>query len=794
MTRSDGPTNTRKPSVFCAGIAGYLIIGWLLDRAFGHQAVTVAYQSGLKALVDALVPGKTFDELSIYLSQADQSFLHLWTALLLALVMIGTAVRPDWVGNWTPLRSLLDRHAKSVDSIQEQQVEGYIAFAAGLGLFLELMVIRLHSSYFQLFAYFKNISLLSCFLGLGIGYATSGRRSPDTPLVLPLFVLQATFLYLLRHTPVGLFLQNPIAEAFTMGSGVATGIVRVAMVHAFLLMVFAFNSICFISVGNLAGRLMARRDNLSAYGWNLLGSLAGILLFSLLSYLWTPPAVWMLVAGLGLIWLMRREAVACVLSAGSLLLLGVVLSLPFNVDEYDVYSPYQILTLVLSRDQPPMIEASNTYYQRIMDLRESPVGSAFHTWANYYRLPYAFRPSAPDVLVVGSGTGNDVAGALRSGAGRVDAVEIDPAIIEFGRRLHPESPYQALNVRVFADDARAFIRRTDRRYDVVVYGLLDSHTLLSGLSGGLRLDSYVYTVEGLRSARQLLKPDGVLCLTFAILGPQLGRKLYLMLEDAFAGQSPVVYRIGRTGAYAFVAGRGFLESAQALPADFVDVTSTFADKTMAADKSTDDWPFFYMPVRTYPWTYVVVVVAVLLASVFYIWRFFPASGGTFSGTCCLLGAGFMLVETKGITELALLFGSTWIVTGIVVASILIMAFLANWFVITRGTVPSAATYGLLLLSLGLGFAWTFVDLGRLSPWVAALIGPAVLTLPLFFSGIAFSAELKKTFPVGAALSSNLLGAIVGGLVEYNSMYFGFRSLYVFAFALYSFAFYSATRK
>jgi spermidine synthase len=44
------------------------------------------------------------------------------------------------------------------------------------------------------------------------------------------------------------------------------------------------------------------------------------------------------------------------------------------------------------------------------------------------------------VVIVGTGTGNDVAAALRAGVGEIDAVEIDPAIVSFGREHHPEDP------------------------------------------------------------------------------------------------------------------------------------------------------------------------------------------------------------------------------------------------------------------------------------------------------------------------------------------------------------------
>ena len=65
-----------------------------------------------------------------------------------------------------------------------------------------------------------------------------------------------------------------------------------------------------------------------------------------------------------------------------------------------------------------------------------------------------------------------------------------------------------------------------------------------------------------------------------------------------------------------------------------------------------------------------------------------------------------------------------------------------------------------------------------------IIVPLILTVPIFFSGLAFSKELSVENHVGVALSSNILGAIFGGLIEYNSMYFGFKSLYLLGIIMY----------
>jgi hypothetical protein len=152
----------------------------------------------------------------------------------------------------------------------------------------------------------------------------------------------------------------------------------------------------------------------------------------------------------------------------------------------------------------------------------------------------------------------------------------------------------------------------------------------------------------------------------------------------------------------------------------------------------------------------------------------------------------MLVETKAITELGLTFGNTWHVIGISIAGILAMAFLATIAVSRwrwRGVV---VPFVLLLASLGRG--WYVSRAGGFAPTMAGkLAAVALLSLPIFFSGILFARFLDTGVSIGGAMAVNLLGAMVGGLLEYNSMYFGFRFLYGLAAALYACAFVLAWR-
>lgn len=467
-----------------------------------------------------------------------------------------------------------------------------------------------------------------------------------------------------------------------------------------------------------------------------------------------------------------------------------------------IYSPYQLLEVGQDPQGLMIISAAGHYYQRVHDLARSnrnvDSNPKLNSIRNYYELPYWLYGHAPGrVAIVGAGTGNDVAAGLRNGAQKIDAIEIDPAILMEGKQGHPEHPYSDPRVHAVVNDARTFLRNTHEHYDMVVYGLLDSHTLLSHASS-VRLDSFVYTVEGLREARQRLNSDGILSLSFSVMNPQLGRKIYLMLQGAFDGRAPVCVRAYYDGAVIFLEANNrqlLLAPALLQKSGFEDASSTFAAPTGSAgvsnnattdvstDVSTDDWPFFYMPRRVYPVSYLVMAGLVLALSLFMFSRFLDGKPQFGSAPFFFLGAGFMLIETKAITELGLLFGNSWQVIGIAIIGILVMAFLANWAVMRYTIERSSITYLLLLFSLALG--WWIAHTGGLpSNWLGRIGLAVVLTSPIFFSGILFSTWLRSRGAISGIMAMNLLGAMCGGLLEYNSMYFGFQFLYILAAGLY----------
>jgi hypothetical protein len=681
-----------------------------------------------------------------------------------------------------------------IDRIPDQWLRPAIFFASALSLFAEMVLVRWHGTCFHAFAIFKNVSLLSCFLGLGIGFGIAKRRQMALAAVLPLLAVQVLLFGLLSITNLGGRRINPVAEQLVMGTlGDKWSVWSAIEGNAFLALVFVLNAVMFVPMGQLAGRLMSRVPSGSGYSLNLLGGLAGIAAFFGLSLLWTGPAVWLGMLALLLAPFLLGGRRTATVSTASVAIILIAVGLSERPVDRRYYSPYQVIALRLpnrnDRLPTPTIQVNHCFYQDVFDCSPSAVAASARnaTAARYYNFPFELRPQPGEVCVVGAGTGNDVAAALRAGARTVTAVEIDPAILFLGRHIHPERPYADARVTPVVNDARSFFRQTDQRFDTIIYGLLDSHTNLGSMAN-VRIDSFVYTVEGFRDAARRLSSDGVLIVSYLLLDPLQGDRMYSMLAEAFPGVTPRAFA-NLHGGTTFVTGPG-LDRLPARVATANEITADYSDAPSRVEVATDNWPFFYMKERTYPLTYLVMLAVLLALSAWLVRRYAGAPTLTTArgGTAFFLGAGFMLVETKVITELGLVFGNTWSVVAIAVGGILLMAYLANRWVMKRGPVGGRLAFGLLAASLMLGWGLTRLpDAAAVIP-LPKLVFLFVLTLPLFCAGLIFSGELSRSGSIGETLSANLFGAMLGGFLEYNAMYFGYSSLYPLGLALYAMAF------
>jgi len=693
-----------------------------------------------------------------------------------------------------------------IEALSSRGLRAAVIMTAGLSLFLELVLIRWEAGLFVVFALYKNFTLLSCFCGLGIGYAKARDRQLALPAVLPMLLMLLAVFSFLRfgtgHYGNNLFQVVPVREevavffGFDPSVGFATFFIRSLPIYCLLILTFVMNTLVLLPVGQLCGRLMQRMEPLASYGYNLAGSAAGVMLLFLLSWMWAGPALWfgLSAAALAFFQLASRAArKAAFVSATACALLS---AWPMTPMIQTIYSPYQVIEKASQPNGLMSLLVSGSYYQKVFDLSPSNANretGALRRIVGYYELPFRTARSVDQVAIVGAGSGNDVASALRNGAGHVDAVEIDPVIRNLGIENHPEHPYDNPRVHSIINDARNFFRTTRGSYDAIVYGVLDSHTVVSH-GANMRVDSFVYTREGLQDAFDHLKPGGLLSVSFALQTSLMGEKIFHILRSLPGAGTPVAILTG----YDSNSTTTFMVSKAAqvrLPYAYMsshaltDITKNYAaTSAKALDLPSDDWPFFYLERKMYPQTYLILLALVLGTAFSLVRGLLPSRAWEPSAfSFFFLGGGFMLVETKAITELGLVFGNTWQVVGVTIQGVLVMAYLANLCAgrLTRQSL-TWAFIGLFIVLLA-GYALAVHGSASATSLPQKILLVAMLVGPLFFSGLVFSTLLKGSRNISDAMAYNLMGAMLGGALEYNSMRLGFSSLYLIALALYGLA-------
>lgn len=680
--------------------------------------------------------------------------------------------------------------AEPLSSLKRQMFA--LSFTA---LFLELMVIRWVPSLVPFIAYYANLMLLSSFLGLGVGaMATNLKKS--------LFNL---FPYFLVAGIVTLVLCRNVQLGGTTGEArfVSLPTDRTVVTTAVLMWIFASNALVFVPLGQRMGTLFNALPRLSAYAWDLGGSLCGTLCFGLFSLLHFSPLLGM--AGVMVVYLLisprARWAVNVPLFA------AVIVLIFLNSNRAAIWSPYQYLTVsrvetpgvaeteppehLLTMVNPPVysVGINQLFYQfdaAFNPARYTPdsrVGrNVVAPWTQYYGVPYAMAQGRGRILVLGAGGGGDVSAALAAGARHVDAVDIDPMVSRISRRFNAAAPYADPRVSVRIDDARSYLSKAEPGYDMVVFGLLDSHVLFSSMSS-LRLDGYVYTVEGLRSAYRLLGDDGMMVLSFYAPTDWLRPKLYEALVAA-TGHEPAMFFKDRF--VVFCAAKNLQQKfPRAVPGfQRFSFPNRLAENARAPiDLPTDDWPFLYLNGKNIPSDYLTAIGCLLLFSLICVIAFRRHAAGAGDLHFGLLGMGFLLLETKSINDCTLYFGATWFVTMIVVAGVLLMVLAAN-LVAHRAKGTSIAMYLPLFLALIVLLLvpreWV-LELGFAPRLAWALL---VVPLPIFFAGIIFSTTFRDSSQPAAVFGANLVGAMLGGFCEYLTMAIGGHRLAMLVIAAY----------
>ena len=643
-----------------------------------------------------------------------------------------------------------------------------------LMLFVELAIIRWAGSNVVYLSYFSNFVLLGSFLGIGVGFLRGGRARPLFPWA-P--VALAALVVFVAAFPVEI--DRSGAAVIYFGEFSPSGLPPWVM----LPLVFLAAAVVLATIADGVARTFARFEPLEAYRLDVLGSIAGIIGFSALSFTGAPPISWGGIAALIFVLVLevpegKRTLMVWLPIVALLGALAIETATP-----YLYWSPYYKVEVHPEEADGFVagLSVNGIPHQAItsIDFRRATEPVYFLPYERF-QLPLDAR-----VLVVGAGNGGDVAIALQNGAAHVDAVEIDPRIQQLGEDLNPERPYDDPRVDVHIDDGRAFLERTDATYDLIIFALPDSLTLVSGQSS-LRLESFLFTEEGLEAARARLAPGGAFAMYNFYREPWLIDRLAGTLEEVY-GQAPCLDTVGDFGGLALM---------MAAPGeDTLSCNNTWAPLTAEPPEPVhDDYPFLYLRDRGLPPLYVTALGLVLAASIVAVRAF----GGRFTAMAPYLdlffmGVAFLLLETKNVVQFALLFGTTWFVNALVFTGVL-LAVLGAIEVAQRVRFRRPQLlYGILLASLVVAFAVPQAALLQLDLPLRFAAAVLLAFLPIFLANLVFAERFRDVGSSTVAFGANLLGAMVGGVLEYASLVTGYRTLLILVALLYGAAFLAGRR-
>ncbi|HEY9773291.1 MAG TPA: hypothetical protein V6C81_05730 [Planktothrix sp.] len=668
--------------------------------------------------------------------------------------------------------------------------EKRLFWASVLLLFGEILAIRWLGIEEPIVSIFPNMVLLSVLVA-----ASAGLGSPDrykTPLPILLAATAIPVLTLIFAVPLGLMHQTIRVD----------DPVKAVSSTTCLLLLIGSLIVIFINLGRVMAEGFSALPPLRAYSINLAGSIAGVIMAALLSVFFLPPPLWILAGGL-ICWQVVRDKWVPIATA-------VFIACACTTSLKSLWSPYSkldVLPIATNADSllgegNYVLDSNNYFFHTALHMLSDENFARFHKEAPsqlkeiverywyFLHITMAYAPKHDRVLVLGGGSGNDVAYALGHGAKHIDVVEIDPIISDLGRTRHPDRPYIDPRVTVHTEDARTFLRYSKDKYDLIEFAYLDPGRTLNTASF-IRVDNFVYTAESIHSAIDHLDKDGLLSISFAT-GPKqwVTRRLYQTISLA-QGHPPRAFATDDWEGVLFFAGP-IADSLKIDPASLHGLRP-FPQPGESADSApaTDDWPFLYLnnDLSGEILYFGILIVAVIFPALILTRT---STGGDITGgawgNMFFLGQSFMLVETKSITQLSLFFGATWLVTSVVVTSVLILAFIANWCAGKIKTTRVLPAYVGLAAALLLDILFKVPAESQLNPLFLAIIATLIACLPIFFGGLIFSMCFRQATSPPLYLSANLLGVAIGGLTENLCLVTGIKGLPIIAMVLYGLSF------
>lgn len=685
-------------------------------------------------------------------------------------------------------------------------------------LFFELLVIRWMSADIRAFTVLKSFPLAACYIGVGLGFAQNkDRLFKFCPLFLFLtcIVIKLVGLTDISSAPFPSPRIYSWTGALSSSSQSLSNPEFLSYLGIFLLGVIVLLAGPFLtslSIGSRLGVLFGELRPIHSYTINLLGATCGTIVFALLSFLSISPAILFAVPAVILAcFLINKKIVPSFVSV--IFLISCVACGLWTFEKPDTqtfWSPYERVDFVAMRDNQSIIGyrllvnrvGQQSLFNKLDPQKLSADGRREYLLSlDNHRIPFLFKRDAKDILSLASGLGNDVTAAVHETQGHIDAVEIDPVTIKLGKKFNEENPYSSPRVKIYCDDARHFIEQTNKKYDLVRFSFLDSMTVLSQSSTN-RLDNYVYTKESIEHALSLLKPGGMLFVSFYAKEKWFTDRLYWTIARA-AGYQPLsfTYELPEGHNVFFVLSEEIAKSkndlTRFLPPDLPKMMpgpfSIISAPPEPERILQDDWPFLYWQEKGIDIGYLAVTLEIILVSLLVGHKVVLGSSKGRNWQMFFLGAAFLLLELQSIARFSLMFGTTWITSSIVIASVLAMLLGANIIVIYKSQGLFAQISTLYLVLFGTLLASYFFPFGylihsHLPEYLTFTVSTIVTLAPMFTAGLIFGSSLDNSENSSTAIGFNLLGGVVGALLEYFTCYTGINGIILVSLSLYLFSY------
>jgi hypothetical protein len=649
-------------------------------------------------------------------------------------------------------------------------------------LFVELMLIRWVPANVKYIGFFSNFLLIASFLGIGLGIILG--RNGFNPRMSPFAFLLAIVVVLVYRQQLNVQVDSVDEIFFGLAESSAAD-------QEFLILPLVVGLVAAL-LATLAlplGPLLKSMPPLKAYAIDIAGSMTGIATFTILAALGTNPLIWF---GIGMAVVLalefgRRIRWQTVVNVSAIAFVIVIVASHTNAATNEIWSPYYRIGSFIDRNGLKHLTVDGIPHQALHPLGQSnlePIYTQVYEWFPDKQFE--------EVLIVGAGSGSDVAIALDRGAGHVDAVEIDPRLQQIGIEEHPNRPYADPRVTRHVNDGRAFLRNSDKKYDLVVFALPDSLTLVSQ-QGALRLESFLFTEEAFASVRDHMSDDGIFVLYNYYRDNWLVTKLADMLADSF-GHEPLVDVYGVPMATLAAGPLVASLNGAAPPGGAPSGAPVVADPQ--PKPATDDWPFLYLRTPFVAPHYLSALAIVLVGALLAVGAAAGVTGTSirrFSPHFFALGVAFLLLTTRSLTSFSLLFGTTWLVNSLaffgILASVLVAIFVNARWPIRRPTPFYIALFVAIAVAYLLPPQSLLIDPPILRYGLAAIVAFA----PVFLANLVFSYSFRDTTTADMSFASNLLGAMVGGALEYLALITGYQALLLVVALFYALAWLFATR-